>query len=152
MKTFYLSCLFLALVLPGIANAVPHVYWDPANSSGVASDASADPFKKTSPVLTWDRCVELGVMGDTIGLKQMSGDTPDIEVLRAINARKADRVQTHNKHEVIVGHGELPSEDIDESHDGGYRIRTVHVWEIFTAPNGQIAERPINHPVIVEQF
>ncbi|HNW94317.1 MAG TPA: hypothetical protein PKM88_15540, partial [bacterium] len=65
------------------ANAVPHVYWDPENITGVASDTSDDPYKKTSPVLTWERCLELGVMGDTIGLKQMSGDTPSIDVLRA---------------------------------------------------------------------
>lgn len=144
------AAMFALCLLIGEAQAVPHVYWDPLNTTGVASDTSADPYKKTSPVLTWERCLALGVMGDTIGLKQMSGDTPNIEVIRAINAKKADRIITHNQREVIPGHGEMLDEDIDASADGGFCIRQRWTWEQFIAPNGQLAERCVDVSESVE--
>jgi hypothetical protein len=149
--------LTLILCLPHIAFADPrggnpHIHVDDA----IGDDSNAG-MTETQPVTTsngrWSRVLELGIMGADTGIVAHNiSDTPSVQWVRDAMREKPDRVYRSNRREVIPGHGQLPDEDIEESGMTGTRIRIKYIWETFTAPNGQIAERMINVVETVEAY
>ena len=136
-RWFFFSCFVLILALPTISNATPFIWVDTVNGS----DTSTNYMQPTDPLRTYARAIALGADGDTLGVKVKPGSAmPSASEAFIINSHKPDRTVTHNKHEVIAGHGELPSTDVETSAEAGLKVTTTRVWLTYTAPNGQLAE------------
>lgn len=147
-----IACAAMAIYIcffADIAEATPFLWVDTVNGD----DASVDPYNPNTPLRTYARAIALGADGDTIGVKiKPRSAAPTAEEAFVIISRKPDVVRTHRKKEVIAGHGELPDVDVIESTEAGIKITQQWVWEIFTAPNGQIAERCINITTTTEDY
>lgn len=138
-------CVFFA----DIASATPFLWVDTVNGD----DASANPYRPNTPLRTYARAIALGADGDTLGVKIKPGSAqPTAEEAFIIIGKKPGKVHGNTKHEVIAGHGELPATDTVESTEAGIKITTTYVWEIFTAPNGRIAERMIDIQTNTEDY
>ena len=162
MKNILILCLSLVLVMSvsafadNDANGKPvRIYVDDQNGND-SNSGLTDTESVTSGNGSWHRVESMGIFGEDTGVKvKWTHDTPAAHWCREAMIAKPDFVHRENinaRRQVIVGHGDLPMEYIEESPIAGIRIRTELIWETFTAPNGQMAERCIGIREVVEQI
>ena len=144
----FVALVALVLCLPSICFGTPFLW-----VADDGDDASANPWSPTTPFATYDRAIQYmnEIGSDTVGVKFMPGNRPPTSTQATIIIHgKPDVAQSHQKREVIAGHGELPDIDITESSEAGLKVTQQWVWEVFTAPNGQSAERCVGMIETVE--